>query len=145
MRLLTIWTLAAAAAATRDVPAPVAIGLQLLTNGTVAAVRLPNAFGPDAQIAVDLDAAHACFDSKSGELLREVRGVPREVCVPLRTVLPLVFTAPADVPNETRQALAASGLDIVVHDARTLEDGEATELRMNFKMDVVRSFSTTPT
>ena len=44
MRLLAIWTLAAAAAATRDAPAPVAIGLQLLTNGTVAAVRLPNAF-----------------------------------------------------------------------------------------------------
>ena len=47
--LAAIWTLAAAAAATRDAPAPVAIGLQLLTNGTVAAVRLPNAFGPDAQ------------------------------------------------------------------------------------------------
>ena len=76
-----------------------------------------------------LDAAHV-----------HALGVERHV-----GVLPLVFTAPADVPNETRQALAASGLDIVVHDARTLEDGEATELRMNFKMDVVRSFSTTPT
>ena len=52
-----------------------------------------------------------------------------------------VFTAPADVPNETRQALAASELDIVVHDARTLENGKATELRMNFRNGVVNSFS----